>query len=142
LPEPEALFVSGREAVQRELGHRSLHRKSDEEMLQALEAKYGGDANSVLGDREMREVFLPIVRADLTVVETYRFVPGEKLKCKVRAFAGVEDKSVTDDGLSAWGEVTNGDFRAQRFAGDHFFHLGATQGELLETMTAELNSSA
>ena len=136
--EPEVLFVSGREAAQRELGHRELHRMEDEAMLRALEAKYGGDANEVLMDAEMREVFLPIVRADLTVVETYRFVAGEKLKCDVRAFAGIEDKSVTEEGLAAWGEVTSGSFRAQRFAGDHFYHLGAAQGELLETIAREL----
>ena len=135
---PEVLFVSGREAAQRELGHCELHKMEDEAMLRALEAKYGGDANEVLADDEMREVFLPIVRADLTVVETYKFVAGEKLKSKVRAFAGVDDKSVSDEGLSAWGEVTSEDFRAQRFAGDHFFHLGAAQGELLEVIAGEL----
>ena len=138
----EVLFVSGREAAQRELGHRELHKMEDEAMLVALEAKYGGDANAVLGDAEMREVFLPIVRADLTVVETYKFVAGEKLKCKVGAFAGVGDKSVTDEGLAAWGEVTSGDFRVRRFAGDHFFHFGAAQSELLKTFATELNSSA
>jgi len=139
---PEVLFVSGREAPQREVGHRELHRMEDEAMLRALETKYGGDANEVLADDEMREVFLPIVRADLTVVETYKFVPGEKLKSKVRAFAGVDDQSVSDVGLMAWGEVTSGDFRTQRFAGDHFFHLGPAQGELLETIAAELKISA
>jgi surfactin synthase thioesterase subunit len=135
---PEVLIVSGREAPQRESGHRQLHRLADEAMLRALEAKYGGDANDVLADEAMREVFLPIVRADLTVVETYQFLAGEKLKCKVRAFAGVGDKSVSNEGLAAWGDVTSGDFRAQRFAGDHFFHLGAAQTELLETISGEL----
>jgi len=137
---PEVLFVSGREAPQRELGHRDLHRLESEAMLQALEAKYGGDAGVVLEDAEMREVFLPIVRADLTVVETYRFVSSEKLKCGVRAFAGVEDKSVSDEGLAAWGEVTSGGFSAKRFGGDHFYHLGAAQGELLETIARELKA--
>jgi len=135
---PEVLFVSGREAAQRELGHRDLHLQADEVMLRALEAKYGGDANEVLADAEMREVFLPILRADLTVVETYRFVDGPRLKCAVRAFAGVDDKSVSDEGLMAWSEVTTGGFRAKRFAGDHFYHLGAAQSELLRTIAAEL----
>jgi len=135
---PEMLFVSGREAAQRELGHRELHTLEDVAMLRALEAKYGSDANEVLGDAEMREVFLPIVRADLTVVETYRFVEGTKLRCKVRAYAGADDKSVSEDGLAAWGELTSGDFGTQRFAGDHFYHLGAQQTELLETIAAEL----
>ena len=98
-------------------------------MLRALEAKYGGDAGIVLEDAEMREVFLPILRADLTVVETYRFVAGTKLKCEMRAFAGVEDKSVLEEGLAAWGDVTSGDFTRRGFAGDHFFHLGAAQAD-------------
>ena len=107
-------------------------------MLRALEAKYGGDAGVVLEDAEMREVFLPIVRADLAVVETYRFVPGVKLTCAVRAYAGVHDKSVSDEGLAAWGEGTTSGFSAQRFAGDHFYHLSEAQGELLKTFAGEL----
>jgi medium-chain acyl-[acyl-carrier-protein] hydrolase len=139
---PEVLFVSGREAPLRELGHRELHKLGDESMLRALEAKYGGDANEVLADTEMREVFVPIVRADLTVVETYKFVAGEKLECAVRAFAGASDKSVGEEGLKAWGDVTSGSFEARRFSGDHFFHLGEARGELLETIAAELKASS
>jgi surfactin synthase thioesterase subunit len=139
---PEVLFVSGREAPQRAPGHRDLHRQEDVVMLRALEAKYGGDANEVLANEAMREVFLPIVRADLTVVETYRFAAGAKLQCKVRAFAGIDDKSVSDEGLNAWGEMTSGGFSAKRFPGDHFFHLDTWHRELLGTIAAELSASS
>jgi medium-chain acyl-[acyl-carrier-protein] hydrolase len=137
---PECLFVSGRDAPHISFGHRNLHSMEDEAMVRALAHRYGGDVEVLLEDAELRELFMPIVRADLTVVETYQFVPGPALKCRLRAFAGQSDTSVAEQGLEAWGELTAGSFAARRIVGDHFFHLGAGQGELLKVIEGELAS--
>ena len=138
LPGPMVLFASGRVAPCVELGHRKLHTLGDEEMVRELVAKYGGDAGMVLEDADLREVFLPILRADLTVVESYRFVSGMKLKCRVRGFAGETDGSVSGSGLEAWGGLTAGGFAWRRFAGDKFYQLGLGLGELLGEIGREL----
>lgn len=137
---PKVLFVSGRDAPQKEFGHREFHKMADEEMVHALVEKYGGDARVVLEDADLREVFVPILRADLTVVETYRLEPGDKLTCSVRSYAGMQDASVSDAGLLGWGELSSGRFASRRIAGDHFFHLGVGQGELLGELSRELES--
>ena len=137
LPAPQVLFVAGRDAPQTTVGHRLFHRMNDEEMVASLVEKYGGDAAVVLQDEDLRQVFLPILRADLEVVETYTFLPGA-LHCELRAYAGISDKSVSDDGLMRWSEVTSGKFAGKRLDGDHFFHLGEGQRALLREIAEAL----
>ena len=141
LPPPVCLFVSGRDAPQTVASQRQLHKLPDAEMVHALVAMYGGDAGMLLEDAELREVFLPILRADLEVVETYAFAAGVPLTWPVRAFAGVADTSVSPQGLAAWSKLTTGSFAAQRILGDHFFHLGAGQTNLLAAIRSMLSQS-
>jgi medium-chain acyl-[acyl-carrier-protein] hydrolase len=131
LPEPHMLFVSGRNAP-RISARRVLHRLPDEAFVEALQHRYGGVPDGFLEDAELREVFLPILRADLEVVETYAFEAGGALRCPVMSLAGEQDGSVSEIGLAAWAETTSGPFSSRRIMGDHFFHLGAGQAELLQ----------
>jgi surfactin synthase thioesterase subunit len=142
LPEPVCLFVSGRDAAHLPFGHKDLHRLDDASFVAELRRRYGGTAESVLSDPELREVFLPILHADLRLVETYRHGPDRMLECPVMALAGVDDLSVSDDGLARWGELTRGGFLARRVAGDHFFHTGAGQPELLRIIRERLGTDA
>jgi medium-chain acyl-[acyl-carrier-protein] hydrolase len=137
---PEWLFVSGRNAPQRPFRHRGLHRLPDAEFLEELSVRYGGVPEGFLDDPELMELFLPILRADLTVVETYEHGAVNPLACPIDAFAGVEDRSVSDEGLAEWAAVTRGGFRIQRFAGEHFYHLGAGQRDLLAVLEGRLAS--
>ena len=139
LPAPLCLFVSGRNAPQQIPGHHNLHRIDDLDLLRELEARYGG-ASGILDDPELRALYLPILRADLEVVETYAYDPGPPLHCPVRAFAGVDDRSVSTEGLAQWSSVTTRTFAAQRFPGDHFYHLGAGQFGLLHTVAQQLEA--
>ena len=72
LPGPVRLFASGRNAPQIPYTHAVLHRLGEEDFVEALRTRYGGLPEGFLADPEMREVFLPILRADLRLVETYR----------------------------------------------------------------------
>ena len=128
---PAALFLSARNAAQRVQPHWRLHELGDEEFLAELRKRYGGTADELLESPETRGIFLPALRADLKVVETYRYVEEPRLECAVHAFAGTEDASVTEEGLAGWGDLTGGAFTRRRFVGDHFYHLGAAQAELL-----------
>jgi surfactin synthase thioesterase subunit len=130
LPEPRMLIVSGRNAPWFP-AHRALHALPDPAFVEALQERYGGVPDGFLDDAEMRALFLPILRADLEVVETYAFKPAPPLRCPVMSLAGEQDRSVSEAGLAAWEETTAGPFSSRRIAGDHFFHLGAGQGELL-----------
>jgi medium-chain acyl-[acyl-carrier-protein] hydrolase len=137
LCEPHCLFVSGREAAHLPFGHRALHRLEDAAVIAELKRRYGGMEEDFWEVPELREVFLPILRADLTVVESYRHAGG-RLRCPIMAFAGVGDRSVSAAGLTAWGELTTGEFASRRLAGDHFSHTGTGQTELLRAIAERL----
>ena len=135
---PVCLFVSGREAAHLPLSYPDIHRLRDEEFVEELERRYGGTPENLLADAELREVFLPILRADLNLVETYRHGPQIILTCPIMAFAGKEDNTVTDAGLEAWGSLTTGQFTTRRFTGNHFYSVGEGQPELLEVLARRL----
>ena len=141
LPAPLGLVVSGRNAPQTSPGRRVLHELGDEEFVEALRAQYGGVPQGFLEDDDLREVFLPILRADLEVVETYRFEAGELLTCPVRAFAGGEDQSVSDEGLVKWGEVTSKETSTARLPGDHFSVLDGAGREAIFGILHELGGT-
>jgi surfactin synthase thioesterase subunit len=140
LRQPLCLFVSGRNAAHLPFGHRELHRLDDSRFVEELRIRYGG-SSTLLEDAELREVFLPILRADLRLVETYRHGAEELLDCPIMAFAGLEDASVSPAGLTGWGDLTRGGFVEHRFEGDHFFHVGAGRDMLLEAIGRRMASA-
>jgi surfactin synthase thioesterase subunit len=133
LRQPLCLFVSGRDAAHLPSGHRELHRLDDAQFVAELKRRYGG-SSAVLEDAELREVFLPILRSDIRLVEGYRHGAEELLECPVMAFAGRDDTSVSDTGLTSWGELTRGEFAERRFEGDHFYYAGVGQEALLRAI--------
>jgi medium-chain acyl-[acyl-carrier-protein] hydrolase len=137
---PAYLFVSGRDAAHLPFGHRDLHTLSDAQFVAELRRRYGGMPGAFLEEPELREVFLPILRADLRLVETYRHGAETMLECPVMAFAGRDDVSVSDEGLSGWGDLTRGKFAAKRIEGDHFYHLATGQKELLRVIREALET--
>ena len=128
---PAALIVSGRNAACLPVAHRELHRLSEDALVEDLRIRYGETRDKLLDEAEMREIFLPALRSDLKLVETYRYVAGAKLPCPVVAIAGREDASVSDAGLERWGELTQGEFEWRRAAGGHFYHLQEGREDLL-----------
>ena len=131
LPAPLCLFVSGRDSVHLPLPYPDIHRLSDEAFVGELQRRYGGTPDNLLADAELRELFLPILRADLSLVETYRRGPKIMLNCPILACAGFDDGSVSSVGLEAWRTLTTGNFSTRRFIGDHFYSTGEGQPELL-----------
>ena len=80
------------------------------------------------------EVFLPILRADVAVVESYQFREGEPLNCPITAFSGMNDASVSWDQLVGWKRQTRQRFAMQVLPGGHFY----SQRPLPQTIAATL----
>jgi len=138
--EPSWLFLSGRIAAQVPPPHPPLHELPERELVEALRVRYGGLPQTLLDDPELRELFLPIVRADLTVVETYCYREQPPLACPISVFAGEEDGSVSPEGLEAWRAQTSGPFAAKRLPGDHFYQLGESAPELVAELSRCLDA--
>jgi medium-chain acyl-[acyl-carrier-protein] hydrolase len=142
LPEPSYLFVSGRNATHVPMKHGSIHQMPDEEFLAALATRYGGLPQEILDTPELLELYLPILRADLTLLETHRYEALAPLDYPIAAFSGKDDPNVSIEGLQAWGEHTSKSFETKWFDGNHFYLTGTSRAPLLEIIGDKLTQLA
>ncbi|MGH3427247.1 MAG: thioesterase II family protein, partial [Mycobacteriales bacterium] len=97
------------------------HTLPDDKLWEAV-GDFGGIPTAVLSDHRMRELFLPALRADLTIAEKYRPDPARStVDCQVRGFFAISDPVITISGMAAWAKVNEVDFTLREFRGGHFF---------------------
>ncbi len=135
-PGPVHLFVSGHAAPQIPDTHRPIHQLPDSEFIQEL-GHLNGTPREVLQNAELMALFLPVLRADFTLNETYRYLPGALLECPISAFGGWQDSMTSRDSLAAWREQTRNVFMLRMFPGDHFF-LYSARTLLLRALARDL----
>jgi surfactin synthase thioesterase subunit len=121
LPQPAWMFLSGRCAPDTPPDAVPLHTLPDRQFLEELNRRYAGIPEEAMADPGFREVFLPLLRADISVVESYRFRPSEPLDCPITVFAGTSDRSVNWTELMGWKSQTRGRFAMHLLPGDHFY---------------------
>lgn len=120
-PKPLHVFVSGRRAPDCLHEGPLLTPLPDPEFLQVLASVYHGLPDELLQEKELMDVMLPVLRADLAVVETYALLSGQTLTAPITAFAGSSDDTVSYDQLLGWQRHTSGSFHAALMRGAHFF---------------------
>jgi len=135
---PIHLFASGRGAPSRH--QREFSERPDDSTLIQLMRGLGGTDPRVLDDEELVRIALPVLRADYTLVDTYRYEPGPMLNCPVTALNGKEDHKVTAADAEAWCEHTTGSFESVLFPGGHFY-LVDQHAEVTSTLASRLADS-
>jgi medium-chain acyl-[acyl-carrier-protein] hydrolase len=135
-PPPLHLFVSGAPAPHRAGETEPIFDLPEDRFLPALR-RYGGLPDEVLRSRELLDLLLPRLRADLAVTGTYVYTARPPLACPITAFGGDADPSVAADAVKAWREHTLGSFDAEIFPGGHFF-VSDVAGPILARIAAAL----
>src|SRR5207245_9018778 len=92
---------------------------------------------AVFQDPELLSLFLPVLRADFSIWETYKYSDGEPLNCSISAFGGLEDRKLKLEVLQQWQVHTRGQFTTRMLPGGHFF-LHGSQGLLLRFIGEDL----
>jgi medium-chain acyl-[acyl-carrier-protein] hydrolase len=134
--EPVRLFISADRAPQIPNRDPAIHSLPEREFLVEL-CRLNGTPRKVLEDDELRQIMLPLLRADFAVYETYGYSTEPPLNCPISAFGGLQDHRVNRGDLEAWREQTSISFSLRMFPGDHFF-LNTTQASLLGALSQEL----
>jgi medium-chain acyl-[acyl-carrier-protein] hydrolase len=130
------LFVAACSAPQLPPKEPLLHVLDEPELLEEL-SRLGNVEPALLADRELLDLVLPALRADLTAFETYDHRATTPLGAPITAFAASDDVRLTRDDLAAWRAQTTGAFTLHAMAGGHFF-LEDLRDELLRTIEREL----
>ena len=133
--QPVHLFVSGSRPP-----HipepRPLHLLPEHEFTKELR-RFSGTPEAVMQSRDLMEMYLPILRADFALDETYVYYEDNLFDCPISAFGGNEDKETNREELDAWRQHTTGTFTLQIFQGDHFF-IKSSQSLLLYSISQVL----
>ena len=133
---PECLFVSAFRSPDRPSRNRILHPLSDREFVREL-TTYGGIPAQVLEMPELLELMVPTLRADFSVLETYRFVPAEPVASPIVAFCGTQDDVATRQEMLDWRDKTSAEFFLHDLQGDHFF-LQSAEVALLDLVNKNM----
>lgn len=123
LPEPVCFFAAASAGPAVPWIHPLLHSLEDLALLQEIQRRYGGVPQGILADRELWPFLVPALRADLTILETYRYAENPPLSCPITCFCGTGDAMTPESEAAEWRSQTSAEFRLQILPGDHFFPL-------------------
>jgi surfactin synthase thioesterase subunit len=113
----------------------------DDEFLATLDA-YGGTPRDVLGNPQLTELYLPILRADMRLNEEYASAAGrDRIRCPLYVLRGRDDGYVGQDDVDGWSEHTASGFGVETFDGGHFF-LADRGREVFEYLKRRVNAVA
>lgn len=135
--QPLHLFVSGRRAPHLSDSQSSLHHLPDNAFIQGVQQRYGGIPAIILQDPELLNLFLPILKADFELLESYSYVDDHPLDCSISAFGGYEDNQATQLELTHWHGHTRHAFNLTMLPGNHFF-IQTARVQLIETLITML----
>ena len=134
--QPVHLFVSGSRAPQLPDLEPPIHRLPEPKFIEAIK-RYQGTPEEIANDPEVMSLYLPALRADMTILETYFYATEPPLDCEITAFGGLEDRQIDQEQIMSWREQTAQEFSLQMFAGNHFF-LQTAETELLKAIARQL----
>jgi medium-chain acyl-[acyl-carrier-protein] hydrolase len=119
-PMPAVLFASAHPAPHLPSVTVRLVRLPDRELIEELRAM-GGTPRELLDNPELLELFLPALRADLSLCASHAYEEGPKLALPIEVVGGLGDRTVTHGELTPWSAHTESQFRIRMLPGNHFF---------------------
>lgn len=141
LSQPLLLFISACGAPHLPDPNPPIHGYSDAEFMRALQ-QLNGVPPALLGQPNMIQLLLPMLRTDFEAIECYRHNPAESpLSIPIIAFAGADDPRVGQERIEGWALHTDAGFQSQYFPGDHFF-MNTGRESVISAIAAELQSAA
>ncbi|GGS43599.1 thioesterase II family protein [Streptomyces violaceus] len=130
----ERLLVSGSPGpwTQRERRATGL---PEREFLARIE-EFAGFRHEALDHPEMRDLILPVLRADCEMHENYVPSTEEPVSVPICSIRGSSDHLVGAEEAQEWRKATTGEFSYAEFPGDHMYLVDRV-GEVLDLIEAE-----
>lgn len=125
LPLPEQLVLAAKRPPHLET-REMLYRLPDVELMRKLQS-LNGTSPQILSDPQLLKVFLPCIRADFALSETYLHEDCPPLPCEVTLLGGHTDNDVTPHQLREWSRYAARPPSLHLLTGDHFFVHTARQ---------------
>ena len=117
---PQRLIVSAANAPARRNAPRGLHTMNDDDLIEALR-EFNGTPPAVMKYRELLLMAPPMIRADFSISENYRYYHAPQLDLPLSAWLAARDPLTSAVQIDAWANETSGSCSIHWFDGDHFF---------------------
>jgi surfactin synthase thioesterase subunit len=139
---PSWLFLSAYPAPHLPPRAKPASHLDEEGLWAAIDRMYGDMAAEIREDPELREMLLPALRADLSLVDSYQYEDGAALDCAMVITGGTQDE-LRPDSLQPWRRHTTGPFSLHLLPGGHFYLREPEQrGTLLRLLDETLRPAA
>lgn len=99
---------------------KKIHTLPDDEFINELQS-YKGIRDEVINNKELMEIYLPLLRADFAVAAEESLPNRLPLNCNATVFSGISDKYVSKEDCLAWQEYFTPPIEVSIFEGGHFF---------------------
>jgi surfactin synthase thioesterase subunit len=119
LPNPDYLFMSGRKPPHLEKSKKPIHALPDA-AFKAEIIKKGGTLKEVFENKELSELFLPIIRNDFKLIENYEYKERSLLDSKIISIIGM-DENIDYCEAKEWRNHTTQECKIFEIEGGHFF---------------------
>lgn len=120
-PLPTVLFVAACRPPHAIHPMEQVSQLDDHLLIRTLQQRYGSIPPEMEGHPELLELYLPTLRADLELMETYVYREYKPLDCSMVVLGGVNDLTVSHHQLVEWSRYTRGSYYPRIFPGGHFF---------------------
>lgn len=130
-------FISAKRAVHLPKVIEPMHNLPEKEFKRRLE-ELGGTPPEILAQQELMSLFIPILRSDFSLSETYQYQQTDKLACDTTLLYGLQDKDIPEKDVLAWQELVSKPIEAYPFVGDHFF-INSVKTQVLALLKQKLN---
>lgn len=119
-PRPVHLFIAGCRAPHLPTFGTLIYQLPDDEFIEKMR-RGNRVPKEILANSKLLNSFIPPLRADAELSDTYEYCDKEPLDCPISVYGGTEDTEVSQNELEDWCHQTRSDFKLQMFPGDHFF---------------------
>ncbi len=131
------LIISGQGAPSLQSSTQRCRYDSGDDALLADLHRLNGTPAELLADRALMAAYLPTLRADYEVLDTYQWARGARISCPVIAYSGLQDSEVTAATVAGWEQMTTASYVERWFEGEHFY-LFDNQHSVLPTLVQDV----
>jgi surfactin synthase thioesterase subunit len=117
-PSPDLFVAIAHHSPGTKSAHIGAAKLPDDEFRSFLRG-YGAMSEQIFEDPELAQMFIPILRADIGLVDCS--VVQQPLPCPIIAYAGAQDEIVASLKMQDWQRFTSDAFDLRCFKGGHFF---------------------
>jgi medium-chain acyl-[acyl-carrier-protein] hydrolase len=139
-PVPVLLAVAGHEAPDCPDPDPPMGHLSDALFIEEVCRRFDGIPPELLDEPELLELMLPVLRADVLLLEAYTYKEEPPLSCPISCLGGTDDRHVTRAQLEEWRRHTRSAFSLHVFEGGHFF-VDTARPQLLRALLSDIEAN-